>query len=95
MAIANIKNVTASVPRYIRRLVFAHFVGFIVGWLLLQINFDLGLFAVLMLLNIGIVVVAGVISSVQSIRSKEPWRGLGYVYLLLVVAGAIWVIVDM
>jgi formate hydrogenlyase subunit 3/multisubunit Na+/H+ antiporter MnhD subunit len=89
------KNILSFVPRYTARLLLALVVGIVMGWLLVAINPNLGLFAVLMLLNIGIVGMFGVFYAVQSIRFKESWRWLSYCYLFLVLAGIIWVIIDM
>lgn len=95
MRVEGANNILKFVPRYVGRLLFALFVGAVVGWMLLAVNPNLGLFAVLMLLNIGIAGLFGVVYAVQSIRFKESWRWLSYGYLLLVAAGIIWAIIDM
>ena len=95
MTIENARNVLTFVPRYTRRLLLALVAGIIVGWLLPAINPNLGLFAMLMLLNICIVGLFGVVCAIQSIRFVESWRWLSYGYLSLVAGGIIWAIIDM
>ena len=95
MQVESAKSVFSFVPRYTGHLLLVLVVGIVVGWLLLIINPSLGLFAVLMVLNIGIVGLFGVVYAVQSIRFNESWRWLSYCYLFLVLGGIVWAIIDM
>lgn len=80
--------------RYALRLVIALACGGLVAAVLVLLNPDLGVFAVLMLANIAAVGLAGAYLSVQSIRKREPFRWLGYLYMALLIAAVVWAAVD-
>lgn len=92
---SSVEGVRNIAHRYTRRLVITLIAGMIVGWSLLAINPNLGVFAALMLLNITVVGVLGIMYALQSIRFKESSWWLGVGYLLLVSGGIIWAIIDM
>jgi hypothetical protein len=83
------------VPRYTLRLLIALVVCFFVGWILVLFNPDLGLFAVLMLLNVGSAGLLAAYFAVQSVRKKESWCWVGYGYLMLLFIALVWAIIDM
>lgn len=91
----NIFKAVSSVPRYTLLLVSVLVVSFFVGCALVLLNPDLGLFAVLMLLNIGSAGLLAAYFAVQSVRRNEPWRWVGYGYLLLLGIALVWAIIDM
>ncbi len=81
--------------RYALRLVVAIGCGALIGAVLVLLNLDLGIFSVLMLANIGAVGLVGAYFSVQSIRRREPFRWVGYLYLAMLLAALVWAAVDM
>lgn len=95
MTVEHTRGIANFIPRYTRYLVLVLVVGFLIYWSLLAINPDLGSFTVVMLLNIAIVGLLGVVCSVQAIRHNESWRWFSYLYLLLVISGILWAIIDM
>jgi len=81
--------------RYALRLFITLACGGAIAAVLVLLNPDLGIFAVLMLANIAAVSLAGAYLAVQSIRKREPFRWFGYAYMALLIAAIVWTIVDM
>jgi hypothetical protein len=81
--------------RYTLRLFAVLLCGVAIGTVLVLLNPDLGLFAWLMLLNIGAVSLLAAYFAFQAILKRESLRWTGYSYLVLLLAAIIWAAVDM
>ena len=100
LARAQMTSTAASVlprisSRYALWLIIDLACGGAIAGILLLLNPELGVFAVMMLANVAGVSLAGAYFAVQSIRKREPLRWLGYAFMALLLAAIIWAAVDM
>ena len=93
--VAFAERVFRTVPRFTLRLLVALLCGVLICWALVLLNPDLGLFALLMLTNIGAVGLLAAYFAIQSILKRETARWVGYSYLVLLLAAIIWAAIDM